>query len=351
MDAINKHMLDVCWSSLNVQSYINPRFVQIAPSKDDLAAQYDAAGFTFCPGLLETLQSPTAPPPEFLKSLSNDIPINVWGIYVLVLKKPGQLPRVYVGSGTAVYRGARSRLADYDRGVLVPRYVAKSLEQGFEYTKKAMLAYCPIPPPRDIPCRCTTVLVLEAVFAGLFWAMHSKKSSYGLDHICQWPLDSVEWTGLCSHNPLMEGIRTGEVDFDFTPEQLEEMAAATKAKNRAYQDVYHKNLRANPTPQFLETHRRANVLQRPKTRQNQIAAVANKTYYCAACDVACRDNATLVRHNKSPRHHKKLAMGNADYLCDLCNISFRFLSNFNRHKECKGHIDRANAKAKVDNSY
>ena len=48
------------------------------------------------------------------------ISLHVWGICVLVLRRNGHEPLIYIGSGTATTRGVRARLDGYDRRVLLP---------------------------------------------------------------------------------------------------------------------------------------------------------------------------------------------------------------------------------------
>lgn len=331
-------LLLIIWASINVSTYINPRFVHVVSSLARLSTLFDLAGFTFCPGLYDTICAAAPPNLVWVESLPVTVSKNVWGVYILVLKKHGCPPLVYIGSGTAVNRGVRARLSEHERGILCPRLVHDARDKGYEITHMALLAHCPIPAPADTPTLRTIIVAMEAVFSCVFWSMHSRDASYGFAHLCPWPRNSFEWAGLCSHCPLVESIRPGEADLDFTPEQLEEMDAAIKEKNRLYQVQYQKTLRANPTPQFRARQKRNNIKQVPGTRLRQQAAVSSKKYHCPACNVSCRDHASLLRHNKTPRHAKKTQMGDDDFHCTPCNLSFRYLSAFNQHKKSKGHI-------------
>jgi hypothetical protein len=118
------------------------------------------------------------------------------------------------------------------------------------------------------------------------------------------------------------------------------MAREAREKNRLYQIEYQRSLRENPTEEYKERQRVNNVKQRAPTRARQRKAVADKTYECKLCGVSCRDNASLVRHNKTPRHKLKLQKDGDDWKCEPCKISFKYFSDFNRHKKCKSHIAR-----------
>jgi hypothetical protein len=326
----------ITWACINVPTYINPRFQHILFSQARLIELFDLAGFTFCPGLFDVLNAATAPSLRWFESLPDAVPTHVWGVYVLVLKKPGHTPLIYIGSGTAFYRGVRARLSEHRHNKVSPRYLKDALRQGYKITHIALLAHCPIPNASHVPILRTVLVALEAALTCTFWAMHRRNKSYGFGDIRPWPRTSFEWKGLCGHNPLVEGIYNG--DFDFTPEQLEEIATAVKEKNRAYQEKYQKALRANPTEEYRARQKRNNEKQKPGTQARQQAAVANQEYYCKVCNVSCRDNASLVRHNTTTRHKKKTVQGDDDFHCSACNISFRYQSAINAHYKSKSHI-------------
>lgn len=67
-------------------------------------------------------------------------------------------------------------------------------------------------------------------------------------------------------------------DFDFYPQELEEMAEAVKEKNAAYQYDYQRALRANPTEQYKLTQKNNNEKQKPRTKARQKAAIADGEY-------------------------------------------------------------------------
>lgn len=337
-DVVVNLFIAACRASINVRSYINPRFRFVLDSTCTVSALFCLAGFTFCPGLLDIVQSDSAPPLSWFESLSPVIPKNVWGVYVLVLKKPGYDPLLYIGSGTGTYRGVRTRLYEHHNGILPPTNVKKARDFGYNITHVALLAYCDIPSPANIPTLRTVVVTLEAVFTAVFWAFVPSENGFGLSHMCPWDRDAFEWLGLCSHSALHEGIRGLDGEMDFTPQQLEDMARITKEKNAQYQFVYHRELRANPTEKYKEREKAHNIKQKPNTLARQQAAVKNKTYHCEVCNVSCRDAASLRVHDETPRHKRKLERGDDDYQCLNCNISFRYLSDFNRHKLSKGHI-------------
>lgn len=338
---IQSLMALIIWNCVTVQSYISPRFWIVLPSQERLSTLVALVSFQFCPGLFDVLKASTAPSLQWMKSLDTTVPKLVWGVYVLVLEKSGRSSLIYIGSGTAANRGVRARLGEHRRGgVASPQLVSKAMHDGYKITHMALLAQCPAPSPGNIPVFRTVVLALEAALSCVFWAMRSRTKSYGFSASSRlWPRDSFEWNGLCSHNPLCEGMRRVGLD-DFTPEQLEEMAAATKEKDRLYQQQYQQALRANSTEEFLTRQQLNNEKQQPGTKARQQAAVENQQYHCTVCNVSCRDKASLKRHNATKRHLKKTNQGDEDFHCAACNLSFRYQSDFNRHQTTKGHVNK-----------
>ena len=175
MDSI----VTVTWASVNTSSYINQRFRVILPSQAILSAMLVAAGLVFCPGLFEVLTAETPPSSDWYGSLPSTIPLNVWGVYVLVLRRDGHKPLLYIGSGTAIKRGVRARLHEHDHGVLTPRHVRKALNDGFKIVHKALLLSSPIPAADNIPALRTFFVAVEAALTCIFGAFHHCNKSYG----------------------------------------------------------------------------------------------------------------------------------------------------------------------------
>ena len=330
-------LVALTWASIMAPTYINPVFREVLPSEATLSAMLVAAGLIFCPGLFEAFQSETPPSSDWFQSLPSTIPLNVWGVYVLVLRRNGFKPLVYVGSGTSSIRGVRARTQNYEYGVLVPQYVQTALKDGYTIVHKALLVSAPLPAPGNIPALRTAFVAMEAAITCYFGVFRNRDKSYGFGDLRYWSQDLFEWDGLCSHSPLLEPIH-GE--FDLNAEQLEAMAAATREKNRQFGIEYQRKLRANPTAEYREQQRKNNKKQRVALKSIYANRVANKTFYCDACKVACRDKDSLKRHEKTPRHSKKVEMGDDDYHCEACDISFKYKSGFASHNTCKSHLAR-----------
>lgn len=302
--AIVSVLLPLLWSALHVTSWINPRFLLVLHSVERISELIDLVGIDFCAGLLPVLQASTPPSIDwFLRLPSADSAYKVWGVYIIILRKPGHRYKLYIGSGTEYTRGVRTRFAEYDNGTLVPRYVQAALKDGYTIQKKVLLATCPIPEAGNVIVYRIVVLALEAIFACVFWTMSKRDHDYGFNHLCPWPLDSFDYDGTCSHNALKEAFY-GELDL--TKEQLQKIADDIKAKNIAYGRAYHKKQRVDATPEFKAAQRRANKKARPRIEQLRREAREKKTFYCDVCNYAAGDTGKLKAHKETKRHIRRV---------------------------------------------
>jgi hypothetical protein len=310
-------LVQLIWACLSTGSWINRRFLLVLPSQDKLAEIFSTLKFTFCDGLFSVLQAADPPPLSWFESLPFGAPKNVWGIYVLVLKKRGYPPLLYLGSGTSTRRGLRSRLASHLARHACPHYVLEALKAGYTITHTATLVHIPIPAAADVPWVRTVIIALEAALSCVFWTMRHRDKDYGFSSVCPWSRMLHEWDGLCTHNPLKEPVLG--LSPSLSAEELEAIAAAVQKKNQAYQEVYQKALRANPTPEFRARMKRHNKRQRASTKARQQAAIKNQDYYCPFCKVACRDAASLRVHQTKPRHKRIEEYGPGPYSCSICD--------------------------------
>ncbi|KAF2426566.1 hypothetical protein EJ08DRAFT_637794 [Tothia fuscella] len=313
-----------------------PRFLFILESQANCRLLFDTLHFTFAPGLAGILSAKACPSLSWFKNLPTDIPLHHWGIYVHVLEQKGRTSRIYIGSGTSAARGVRRRLWDYRYGYSLPQYVKLAFDNGFKITHTALLARCPTPDAGNIPRHRAVVIALEAAFACVFWAMFHKDKSYGFADLCPWKPDTFAYKGLCSHNPLLESIIG---NLDFSSEQLSEMAARTKERQRLNRLVYNAKMRANPTPSYIASRNANNLKQLPGTKAREQAAIAVGKYRCEPCGINHRNKANLTKHNATPRHIFYAARGGKDpFSCDHCNVQFKYQSEFKPHLTTKGHL-------------
>ena len=289
-DDIIEALILLVWTCLKAPVHKHALFGQIFPSKEILAEAIQAAPLVFCAGIFEAMYVSTPPALEFWMGLPTDY-VKRWGVYALVLHKADADPCVYIGSGTSAKAGVRGRFYDYDRRKNVPYYVQKALNDGYSITHKGLLMCCPLPSAAELPTLRLLFLAIEAMFSFHFWAMQSPTKDYGMGTFCPWPKDAFSYRGLCSHSAMWEGV---EADFDLTPEQREEMAAAVKEKTRLYMAEYHLRARLNDPVGDRERHRINEARFREKSRDKYLAKFTryaerqkeSKAYYCDLCDHA-----------------------------------------------------------------
>lgn len=229
-------------------------------------------------------------------------------------------------------------MGEYDRRSVLPEHVRNALRDGWEIVHRGVLVTCPIPSPALIPRLRLVCVAYESVLAFTFWTLHNRDKDFGYAQHLLWSKDDVEWDGACGHDPFQEGI-AGE--FDLTEEQLEEMAAATKEKNRVYQVQYGKNLRANADDEYREAQRRANAKRAPIQKEIYKVVKQSQKFRCNICDVDFRNPSDLAVHNRSPRHLRYVADGRSGYHCAPCGFFNKFKSNYNQHLTTKGHLAKS----------
>lgn len=118
----------------------------------------------------------------------------------MVLRKPGQVPKLYVGSGTGSYRGMAVRFANHRVHRDPPPPPARALEawdDGWATACIVPLVMCPKPSAGKVPKMRRVIIALEASFHCLFWSMESPVDPYYFGDNCPWPTDTFEYDGLC----------------------------------------------------------------------------------------------------------------------------------------------------------
>lgn len=171
--------------------YINPDFKMLFKERfsyDSIAA---ASPLTFAPGLEEVLTSPEAPDPAFLKSLPaytsiegiEDDEGELWAIYGIVMERDEEC-KLYVGSGTDSKSGVAIRLTHYEPGhPLLPRLVRKAFEDGFHVVSKGLFCWTPLPSVGLRPRVRGRFLLLEALFAIVFFATFAASTDCFINHL------------------------------------------------------------------------------------------------------------------------------------------------------------------------
>jgi hypothetical protein len=176
----------------------------------------------------------------------------------------------------------------------------------------------------------------EAVFTCTFWSLPRRDKWYGFQGICPWSRSAFQYNSCCSHSPLVDYV---EGDLDLTPEQLEEIKIATRAKAKAYAASYVQEKRANPTEKWKASQKAPNARAYPQTRTNQVKAIEEKSYCSSVCGVASTDAVAQKIHNATPRHIRWSTKGRGSW-CEPCGKGFRYPSDLAANEKRPCHIEK-----------
>lgn len=305
-----------------------------------------SSAYKFAPGLMQILQSSTAPAISEFKTLPpplDNFKEKLWGVYLLVLEKDSHCPRIYIGSGTSSECGVRSRLASYQIRVstgkcssTIPHYVETSLKEGYTISHKCLLAWTPLPrASARYKLRCFT-LVVESVFTLYFWAMKSLTKDYYMPALYPWPRDSLTYHGCCTHFSINEQI-IGH-DEDATPEEIDRVDSERKrVKSRQYIANKGPGVHAANTKSYGEK------------------ALEEQRYECTVCELAFRSNAKLLQHQKRPIHIRKeagtiktpagrggsqRAVASKRFWCEPCQHATTYASRLETHLKGPRHAKK-----------
>ena len=320
----------------------NPNFDLVLPTEDAVKKLMSDSLVVLAPGLLDVVQAAIPPSITYFKRLPTDCKRR-WGVYLLVLEKPGCRPKIYVGSGTNAYVGVTSWFGCYNTDTNLPQLVKLALDDGFRIEHKGLLCWVQMPAAKDMFVVRVLFLAIEAAFSTVLWAMQSRTKDYGLPPLCPWFLDGVEYDGCCSHSALTEGI-SGEED-GLTVEQIAvkhvEMVARRAAANSAR--YYDRKANDPETHHALQLHyakNRTNEQNAESLRNSRKKAKLEKRFACDVCHEAFSNSYELNRHYDSKRH-KDMVSGNArtSHFCKLCNHGFRDSTKLNQHRKSQKHKD------------
>lgn len=349
-------ILSMAWTCLNdtPNNQKNLLFNEFIPTESDLKEIASSITLYFPDNLHETLLDETPPTVNFFHTLPEE-QFKGWAIYLLILAKPGHRCRIYIGSGTDSRAGFPVRWYTYDYGYPLPRYVAASMAIGEDYTivHKGLLCWTlSIPAPALQPMVRLYFILLEATFAYTFWTMYSREKDYGMRHMCLWDRRELEYTGLCGHCALYEGIKG---DFGLSAEKLEELAAERKAITAAKSAIrstdWHYKQMVENRDEYLDAMAERNRKYRDSNperyksdeRNRKAAHKANDTYYCDLCKISCHTKSDLDEHYASEKHVRKATgvdSGSSRFNCSPCAYSTHKISSWNDH--CRSNRHRRN---------
>lgn len=345
MDAL----LDIAWSCLSHEAYTNPCFDLAFPTFEAFSTAFTSSGLTFCAGLSDVIEADDPPPVSWFVEVRDSfvedcklVPAKTWALYLHVMSKPGCPTLLYIGSATESTSGLRRRLKDYRLRHAISTEVLGALNDGYDITCTVLLAECSLPAPAGQPVLRALFLVLEAAFDAIFWPMRNNSTSYGqLGDNVIWPPSSLSWSGLCTHSPLIEGIK----GLDLSSAELEKAAEIRRLKKnenlRAWTKERNKAMRANPTPEFKAERTKINKRRYKSKKAKRDSDVANAAHHCDLCDKNYTSAKELENHKQTPLHTKRAERGQKDFICAPCDSSFPNRVRFERH--CASAMHKRNS--------
>jgi hypothetical protein len=358
--------------SLNAPSwYINPTFKTTFAERMDWDCVSAASQLTMAPGVEDVIAADAPPCLDIFRSLPQDTDGLYWAIYAIVMEKPGCRPCLYIGSGTNVAHGARSRIRSYNANAShLPRFVELRFTQGFHIGHIGLLCWTPSPSPGLVPRVRARFLALEAAFTVLFHAAFEALTDAYLRDLISWPREAVEWNPLCSHLSIREAIRG---NTDASPEELEIIAALRSARLAEKALEASRRFRAKKTKEdpegFLNKCTAAKLVWSHKNRdrvnstasKGRSSRIMQSLYPCNDCDISLQSAQALEKHLLTQSHRDRVAgitkdapsrsavavaaarakaKENKTHHCTTCNKSFDNDYSLTRHLATALHARR-----------
>ncbi|KAK3337945.1 hypothetical protein B0H65DRAFT_477286 [Neurospora tetraspora] len=148
--ALPRELHKFMWEIMN-----NPRVVPeiptLIPSYEALKGLLTSTNVKFARGIPALLDSPTPPTIEFINSLPSNFSRQNWGVYILILERPGSPTAVFVGSSTSSEGGTRKRVLKHlsarpNSGKKPSaEAVQQALDRGYTIVHCAQIAKVPLP--------------------------------------------------------------------------------------------------------------------------------------------------------------------------------------------------------------
>ncbi|KAI4136721.1 MAG: hypothetical protein LQ341_005480 [Variospora aurantia] len=290
------------WRLLQLSPHANRGFSHLYTNEDVVADILSAADLNFTEGLLDMLNGSEPPGVEYF--MTTPTPERTeWIVYSVILQKPAEVSQIYIGSGTG-QGGCISRMNTYKRQIedqavdivtdahlrpQIPRYMGRSLKEGWRIAHVGALVRTPLPALVDRAWMRLTIRGIEATLTAALNAFYGKHYMNECIELGLWARQECPYNGLCSSNAMSEAFGK----YEYNPQTLinyEELAKAQKERIKVY------------------------------AKQGEQRRVEQKIYWCEKHRSAFASPKALSRHMSSSlhdpdkeyakrlRHEQKLAM-------------------------------------------
>lgn len=353
MSSEHEYALWLCWGLLTLTDAAlkNPVHDMLFPTEDVMENLLSTV--TFAPGLIESLDSATPPTITFFKSLPTT-PNGLWGVYLIVLEKPGCRPQIYIGCGTDSVRGLYNRFGHYTpEGSRLPKLVLKAMTDGYRITHKGILCWASIPDSKKRFLLRSLFIILETVFSLALWAMESRTKSYGMPKFLSWPVDTLMYDGCCTHNAIHEVV-AGEIE-GLNADQIALKQAEADVRRKEQEKRSRQKYYARRNAEDYEGWR---LKKNAGLKKSDAKIKASGKYRCRPCKLNFKSQFALNRHTSRDSHISKTTGGKVykapgqkrraevlkaskKHYCDICDTAFASESALEKHYNGPRHIKRA----------
>ncbi|KAH7073806.1 hypothetical protein BKA63DRAFT_40801 [Paraphoma chrysanthemicola] len=268
-----------------------------------------------------------------------------WGVYIVVLEKPGCRPILYVGSSVNSQDGLHGRFADYFSATFrnVPRYVRRAIQNGYKVTYLAVPFYFVRPSnPVLLGFAQTLTLCVEHALTFRLWTMVGSWNN--CQSLALWKKDAQEYDGANSHSCTFERRSLEDIKPEDIAQLLQERAERNKKKHDIWKATHQEEIRASKKA-YQEEHKEERKTQKRDWNEanrdhvneyNREVAKKNKEsgkFICSGCQKPFGKQRELERHQDSEVacKPKRDAARTARLTCGGCNKEFSQMANLERH--------------------
>jgi len=272
---------------------------------------------TFAPNLLETLKSPSPPSLDYFRSLPNPPVEFVWGLYLVLLEKPGHVPRLYGGSGTRKAGGVQARLEDYYNGQLLPKLVEHYLAKGYTVSHQGLWCWCPMPSEYTTGRVRVRMIALEGTFGYIFGTSPQYEIDTIWGDLWPWSRDTMSWRPLCTHTAFTERpLGTHDMTEDGFKAYNEERLRVAKIKGNERSQQHRAKALAQDLQGYLARTLENKIEWQRKNPERvlEIAAsvrarnIASGNHHCSTCDLSLQSAAALQSHYNCKAHKEQVRL-------------------------------------------
>lgn len=174
-----EYLADMVHTTLELDVSITPKLKK-AHRDHDFDWFYNMSNMLIAPSLDRIISADEPPPIEVIDTLpdllaiDNKILRKYMTLYVLLVEKEGEQPRLGIGTAASQAQGSAPRVGHYRNETIymLSRFTKQSMDEGFKISRLCVLLVVPLPQNQDArPLMRAWILTLEASFTWTFWSV------------------------------------------------------------------------------------------------------------------------------------------------------------------------------------